>query len=189
MVKSHTIMILLVFLMTVSQAQYCLLPNCQSCPNSPYVCNSCPLGVQCCQSSCTNCLNQTQCAACSPAYTLNSVSSVCQLTQSCSQSACNECFGNNCQTCKATYVINPYTYECVQCPSNCNQCSLNGTCSACLPMYYINGGLCSPCSANCANCTTINACTTCLPGYTVGTNGLCQACIANCQYCNSTATC
>lgn len=100
---------ILLVLLTISYSQFCLVPNCQNCP-SPYICNDCPAGQQCCQQSCANCVNQTQCQGCSVSYTLNSSSGICQLTQPCLQQTCSNCTNSQCQACMAGYVYNTYTY-------------------------------------------------------------------------------
>lgn len=110
MAKETHLLLFISLLLITTYSQYCLLPNCLSCPTNPYTCTNCPTGSQCCQSSCTNCLSQTQCAACSSGYSLNQVNNVCQLSNSCSQGACTNCFNNYCSACSATYIINTYTY-------------------------------------------------------------------------------
>ncbi len=190
---STAIVVLLVGLCLLQggAAQSCILPNCISCPN-PYTCQTCPVGFNCCQQSCSTCVNQTQCKACYSPYILNSTTQLCQLTSSCFQIACTSCDEDNvCDACLDTFVLDVYTYQCIMCPYACLTCTANLTCIDCMPAFYNNNGVCDLCQvSNCLVCTLFNICLLCQPGYILNSNtGLCMTCPLNCLACTNPSTC
>lgn len=108
--------------------------------------------------------------------------------------------------------------SCIQCQSDCVNCSaydyclqcvspgiaFNGLCLDSCPIFYysVNASACAPCSPYCSNCTNSSlclncaasylyngACTASCPAQTFANSGTCQACLPPCFNCTSNFTC
>ena len=179
---------LLCLLIAAACSQTCFT-GCLTCTDSLH-CASCVAGGFCCQPSCNNCQNNgTVCGGCRTGYSLNS-QNLCVLQNSCDQPFCSSCIGTACTSCSPQYVLQPNTNECLQCPINCKNCTINGVCSECLPTYFLTTtGACSACPTNCLTCASSSTCRECLPKFAVATNGTCQPCLPNCDYCRNLTAC
>ena len=78
---------------------------------------------------------------------------------------------------------------CVNCPANCAQCSTSslGSCTSCLPGYYLDTSteLCTACNqTNCLSCSSLG-CLACMTGYHLSSSHTCQLdCVVPCSTCS-----
>ena len=119
-----------------------------------------------CTYPCSKCSSATVCLSCADGRLLqgNSCDTACSSTcLSCTNTA------NQCETCYEGYV--PSGTTCIQCPSGCRTCEVEGgssICTSCLNGYYKDGEECHQCSSPCATCfssNTYNGCYSCEKGY------------------------
>ncbi|KAL4460055.1 hypothetical protein ABPG73_001733 [Tetrahymena malaccensis] len=193
----------------------------QSCvcrQNSSLQTNICPCNTgfvdlggvcQACPSNCNQCSSQTACTTCQPTYYLfvdGTCKSPCPATfqannqnQSC---VCrpNSTLSTNTCPCNTGYL--DVAGICQQCPTNCNQCSSQTTCTTCSSGYYlfIDGTCVSQCPATFSINSSTQSCVCransslqtntcpCNSGY-LDVGGSCLACNANCIKCSSQTTC
>jgi hypothetical protein len=189
--------------------------NCQSCSISQSNCTSCLNNYLLVNNTCVSeivpstiyCASWTvnACSLCLSGFVLVNVGNNCVSSPNCPSPYYNcfpampGCFifaaGNPlvCEYCDAGLTLNPYNNSCMQCPQNCQNCSLDGVCSQCLAGYYLTGNNVTACAPNCqypcATCSFTNGsiCLSCVNGYTFSalTNFQCSVNDIGCTPCNA----
>jgi hypothetical protein len=92
--------------------------------------------------------------------------------------------------CNFNQFLNPTTSLCETCPSLCNTCSNNSTCTSCPNGFYLNTGVCISCQPQCATCNSTTNCSACSISYFYESSSYtCLACSTGCSQCNSASNC
>ena len=102
-------------------------------------------------------------------------------------SNCLTCGAFSCTSCKTGYYSSGF--NCMQCGSNCKECSSSLFCLSCNEGYTSSffGNNCESCGTGCKSCLSTASCSTCKSGYyqTLGSVGSCSACPSGCSSCTS----
>ena len=181
------------------QSNYSICDEC----NSTYYLKDSSICVDC-PGPCNKCLNETACLDCVFAADYNQTSmecscinnsdynsndNECQCTSGyghdgnsscieCSQLNCLDCPNNysDCELCNNSYFLND-TFDCVECPDLCANCSSLNNCSECVQSAYLNENLTCVCIGNSTFNQTTDICE-CNAGFGYNSN------MSNCAECN-----
>ncbi len=146
------------------------------------LCLACPPSCLACVSAldCTACLDGSQDCLRNPCAGL--------VGQGCANCVLSSSGGSPaCVACTFEQHLTP-TYQCANCPANCNYCTTMGACDGCMDGFYGFSGVCVPCSAECISCESNAHCDDCKPTYYPSGAG-CLACPPSCYYCNESTSC
>lgn len=162
----------------------CSIANCQSCAlnqTGSVVCGTCAVGYSPVQNVCTQCLypcvtcqNSTTsnvCATCSTPFYLETATSsgqcIANLVPFCT--SYNTTNSSLCANCSSGYSVNYTSNTCqFNCPTNCQTCSSNTTCTQCVSGTFLNAnGTCLQCQVTgCSVCSADGStCLTCFQGF------------------------
>ena len=119
-----------------------------------------------------------------------------------------------CLECYKNYYLNGNQSECLTCSQlhdGCSSCNINGSCTACLEGFSINGSecvikgeecainkygpeckTCKEIDSNCKNCSKSGFCLKCEKGYYlsgIDKNSKCIKCLSTCEECDSINKC
>lgn len=99
-----------------------------------------------------------------------------------------------CQACALGWAYSSQQSICMQCPANCQNCTVAATtttttCLDCTDGYFITAsGQCQVCPNTCLLCISQSICTQCVNGNYLS-NSTCQPCPTNCLTCTDANTC
>ncbi|XP_053378667.1 cell death abnormality protein 1-like [Mercenaria mercenaria] len=185
----------------------CDYPECTECPDFSYICTKCKAGYypgssyNCsskCPTSCKSCTSSTYCTECIDEYYNANGFNDCRYRYC--PLLC-KCEHNACVSCESGYYGT--SSSCIsKCPSTCDDCSSQDTCSTCKEGKY-NGyefdiierlllnNCTHECRDHCITCSSYNNCLQCMPGKygtrcqndcSVGCeNKICQIGSGNCK--------
>ncbi|XP_045163209.2 proprotein convertase subtilisin/kexin type 5-like isoform X2 [Mercenaria mercenaria] len=158
----------------------CDYPECTECPDSSYRCTKCKAGYypgssyNCsskCPTSCKTCTSSTYCTECIDEYYNANGFNDCRYRYCPLHCKCEH---NACVSCESGYYGT--SSSCIsKCPSACDDCSSQDTCSTCKGGKY-NGyefditdrlllnNCTHRCRDNCITCSSYNNCSQCVPG-------------------------
>lgn len=180
----------------------CLDMNCETCFDSPSVCNRCKPSFWVKDGRCRYCDHNCEpgrcspgahgCVQCKPFFWVKEGS--CRLCpRNCEPGKCIS--GKGCIQCKYGFELKEgscYRKEVCK-DTNCETCSDSNTCTKCKPLFWLKDGGCRVCDRNCENgkCDPVIGCTNCKSGFEVK-NGYCFVALCydpNCEKCSVSSRC